>query len=375
MKHYKTPIIKNCIICNTKIETYPSLKNKKYCSKACQSISLKGNNNATGHKFPNYHKNIEKMNKVNKGNKYTLGYKHTDKTKKRIKETSTERWKDGNYRLEVVKKIREGLVQHYTKINGPHAASLKSTIRASFQYEDWRKEVFVRDNYTCQDCGASGCHLEAHHKMAFVAIVKKFNIKTFEEALCCVKLWDVNNGKTLCDKCHDKTKRVYNYTHFGGEPISVYLSGYINEKKLEDCIKWRRQIIEHYNNWNDGEGYPIVWLDPMNGEVGKIENHGMSSSMVPGKALLMRDFNSVKMADIIVANLDTFGGKRPMIGTMFELAWAWQQGTPIIIIAKDNYYINHPFIKEIASMTVSSTEELLQKKFLNYMFKGLVTAE
>lgn len=55
----------------------------------------------------------------------------------------------------------------------------------------WREAVFSRDNWTCQECGVRGGRLQAHH------------IEGFFEAPD--KRWDVNNGITLCIKCHKKT--------------------------------------------------------------------------------------------------------------------------------------------------------------------------
>lgn len=71
-------------------------------------------------------------------------------------------------------------------------------IRHSPQYVAWRTAVFERDNYTCQECGAhSGTGhrltLEAHH-------IKPFANYPNERFV-------VENGKTLCLKCHNKTKR------------------------------------------------------------------------------------------------------------------------------------------------------------------------
>jgi hypothetical protein len=70
-------------------------------------------------------------------------------------------------------------------------------IRDSPEYMTWRTAVFERDNYTCQECGAHSGNghavvLEAHHIHRFA----EYSDERF----------DVDNGKTLCKKCHDKTK-------------------------------------------------------------------------------------------------------------------------------------------------------------------------
>lgn len=61
-------------------------------------------------------------------------------------------------------------------------------IRGRIEYKDWRKSVFERDDYTCQQCNKRGVYLNAHHVKPF----SKFPELRF----------DVSNGQTLCRDCH-----------------------------------------------------------------------------------------------------------------------------------------------------------------------------
>jgi hypothetical protein len=60
--------------------------------------------------------------------------------------------------------------------------------RNSMDYKLWRKEVFERDDYTCQRCGRCGGELEAHH------------VKSFAEHP--ELRFVVDNGLTYCVRCH-----------------------------------------------------------------------------------------------------------------------------------------------------------------------------
>lgn len=66
------------------------------------------------------------------------------------------------------------------------------TIRNSPEAKEWRRQVYKRDNYTCQLCGQRGGKLHADHIIPFsVDKAKRFDIK---------------NGRTLCVDCHRKTE-------------------------------------------------------------------------------------------------------------------------------------------------------------------------
>jgi len=75
-------------------------------------------------------------------------------------------------------------------------------LRGCYKYRQWRDDVFTKNDFTCQKCGERGCYLEAHHIKSYSSILRFYEITTLEDALNCAELWDINNGITLCKKCH-----------------------------------------------------------------------------------------------------------------------------------------------------------------------------
>jgi len=63
-------------------------------------------------------------------------------------------------------------------------------IRQSSEYKSWRRSVYIKDEYTCQECGQKHIDIVAHHIKPFA----KFPELRF----------DINNGIVLCRKCHSR---------------------------------------------------------------------------------------------------------------------------------------------------------------------------
>ncbi len=64
-------------------------------------------------------------------------------------------------------------------------------IRHSPEYRLWREAVFARDNWTCQGCNVRGGRLNADHIKPF-ALYPELRLA-------------IDNGRTLCISCHQKT--------------------------------------------------------------------------------------------------------------------------------------------------------------------------
>lgn len=98
---------------------------------------------------------------------------------------------------------------------------LYTKIRALNESINWRKQVYKRDNYTCQRCGKKGI-LNAHHIKSFAKILEEFleyynwldPVKDKYKLLSLSKkwedFWNIDNGITLCGDCHKQTKSYLN---------------------------------------------------------------------------------------------------------------------------------------------------------------------
>lgn len=100
-------------------------------------------------------------------------------------------------RLKMVKSL-ETRKKRSEKMSGSNNHNYKANkysdsdlVRRSFEYKAWRKDVFERDNFTCQICLKRGVRIQADH-------IKSFSMHP-ELRL------DLSNGRTLCVECHRKT--------------------------------------------------------------------------------------------------------------------------------------------------------------------------
>lgn len=100
--------------------------------------------------------------------------------------------------------------------NGGGCQTERHRLMGQWQYQEWRKKVFERDNYTCQECGQHGGYLQVDH-------IKPWSLYPDLR-------YELSNGRTLCLKCHQETDTwgarclSINSNMEGGEILNTNLS-------------------------------------------------------------------------------------------------------------------------------------------------------
>lgn len=127
-------------------------------------------------------------------------------------------------------------------------AKLDKAIKQLLEYKEWRRGVYTKDEYMCQICRKNKIYLQAHHKKHFKDLLKENNIKTTEDAIRCKELWSVNNGVTLCKKCH---------AYFRGRIL--WITGERDSGKTS--LAKRVQRVNHRTINLDGDEMRWIWDD------------------------------------------------------------------------------------------------------------------
>lgn len=124
-----------------------------------------------------------------------IGYVMPEEQKRKIAETNRQQGAIKRLRDHIAKngawnKGKTGLGGYhwsgYVRVT-PDATLFRSTIA----YKEWRRQVLVRDDFTCQMCGARGGKLHADHILPYSSHPE-------------LRL-SLENGRTLCIPCHHKT--------------------------------------------------------------------------------------------------------------------------------------------------------------------------
>jgi len=137
----------------------------------------------------------------------------------------------------------------------------------------------------------------------------------------------------------------------------IYLAGLISTD-FPESLAWRERVIPQLEAAGFEVRTPLAGKKNLKSES---KDGGITSTQTTNRAIVLRDRRDVREADIILANLEVFGCPRPSIGTYCELAWAYDDRTPVVAaVADDNYLLhNHPFLSEFVTKYCATLSDAL----------------
>lgn len=182
-------------------------KTKKDCCKNC--IGTKSNESYYNEHGCNISKGTENWKKAHQTIKERYGVDNITQLEsvvRKIQNTMVERYGEDYRKVFNSKSQNTMLLKYGKKSLAPQGenhynwnggkTSEQHKYRTNPEYHEWRREVFYRDNYTCQCCSSYGKdNLVSHHLYGFAQYE---NLR-----------YEITNGITLCKNCHDYFHLLY----------------------------------------------------------------------------------------------------------------------------------------------------------------------
>lgn len=114
--------------------------------------------------------------------------------------------------LETREKIRNNNLGEKSHLWHGGVSSDNELHRKKAEIREWKKSVYIRDNYTCQRCKQYGGRLVAHHIFNFSSHPE---IRNF-----------TYNGVTLCCDCHKNFHKQYGLKNNEARQLTQFLKDY-----------------------------------------------------------------------------------------------------------------------------------------------------
>ena len=148
---------------------------------------------------------------------------------------------------------------------------------------------------------------------------------------------------------------------------TVYLAGPIDGLSYREGVEWRRYAqeklaVEGIKAQSPQRGKDYIGDNPelaAEMDFAKQEAAFSANIMSTGRMIMTRDKFDALNCSILLVNFA--GAKRASIGTVMEIAWAYLQGKPIIVVAdeEDVLHRSHPMLRETFSCVTNSLDEAL----------------
>lgn len=140
--------------------------------------------------------------------------------------------------------------------------------------------------------------------------------------------------------------------------MRVYLAGSLTGSTTSTALEWRQHAFNKLTK------YGIRVFSPTRGKtfdptkpIAIDSEKDLGGAENTCRAINMRDYLDTVKADLLLVYLDTTT-PMPSMGTVAEMAWAWDHRIPIVCCVPENsVYMRHPMVSEFITYRVDTIDE------------------
>lgn len=156
--------------------------------------------------------------------------------------------------------------------------------------------------------------------------------------------------------------------------FKIYLSGPISGLTYNESDKWADEAKDKLHYIGSGSNlFQVVGYRPLRYNEYTLDGKRLDKNIVynanktdtvnmnptlTDRAIVSRDRYDVITSDVLLVNL--LGAKEKSIGTMFEMAWAYEKRIPIVCIIEENNIHDHPFVRESIDYRVDNLNDAVE---------------
>lgn len=149
---------------------------------------------------------------------------------------------------------------------------------------------------------------------------------------------------------------------------TIYLAGPIAGLSFNDAVEWRQTAAsELFQGASWGQG-AVKTLSPLRAKdyLAKVEHlsnedipkYAAMSVLSSPRGIMSRDHNDATTCDVMLVYL--LGAKKISVGTVMEIAWAYQKRIPVVCVMEAGNVHEHPMVTEAIDFRVDTLEEAIK---------------
>jgi nucleoside 2-deoxyribosyltransferase len=138
----------------------------------------------------------------------------------------------------------------------------------------------------------------------------------------------------------------------------IYLAGPIAGLTFDDADEWRIRARAELAKANIDGMSPLrgkSYLRNLGALTAVCVDEGKAGLLSLPRSIMTRDYYDATSCDVMLVNL--LGATRISIGTMMEVAWAYQKRTPVVCCMEDGNVHEHAMLHEAIGFRVQTLEE------------------